>query len=113
METGVIVLAIIAIWVGYQIRKGYLEEINPSVEMRKDEVGLMVPVCKKCQARLVAVTKSTGSGVASFIAVVIGIFGIGILFFNIILGILVFIVAILIGMSGRGSETILKCPSCG
>jgi hypothetical protein len=99
-------------WVGYIIAQGYMRENAPPLTMADNGHGVMEPICPECNARLVTITRSTGSGIAGGLALVVGLAGFVLFLFNWIAGGIVLILAILINMAGKGKKTVLACPSC-
>lgn len=109
---GWVILILVVAWAANQIWQGYRRETAPPLTMSDNGHGVMDPVCPRCQARLVAVQRSTSSGLASALAILIGLAGIILILFNWIAGGVIIILAILIHMAGREKQTALTCPAC-
>lgn len=75
--------------------------------------GTRAMVCKACSVHLVTVQRQTSSGVVSALAWLLGLAGVLVLMFNLLLGAALLILAVLVGMAGRGTQAVMRCPSCG
>jgi len=105
--------ALVLVWVLSFIFQGYRDETLPPLPTVDDGHGGKVAICPACGGHLTTVQKSTQRGAASLVAVLFGICGIVVIFFNILVGAVLLILAILISQLGKGSKTSLVCTSCG
>lgn len=108
-----VLLAMVLAFIGYYLHKGYAEATRPPPTLRDGGGGIMEPVCGKCHARLVTVTRKQGGGLAAVIAMVLGLFGLAALLANWIAGLAVILLAAIVHHLGKPSVTILTCPACG
>lgn len=69
--------------------------------------------CSKCNIQLVTKEKKQAVSIAGIFSVLIFIIGLGVAFANIVIGILIMILALIIGSVGRDKKTIMVCPQCG
>lgn len=106
---GAIMIAIVV----YPIWQGYQRETKPTMELRDNGQGFKEPVCKKCEVKLVTVSRETSSGLADLLAMAIGFIGLVLFLWNIVAGIIVLIFAALVHVIGKGKRTALTCPVCG
>lgn len=75
--------------------------------------GVMVPVCRYCAAHLVAINSPAAVTIRGILSILIGLFGLLVLFFNWLDDLLVLILAVLVATVGRRHATVLTCPVCG
>lgn len=71
------------------------------------------PECPACHVALIPIQKTNQVSVAGLIGVVAFFFGLLLLFFSPIAGVIVIIVALVVGSVGRGKHTVMTCPQCG
>ncbi len=69
--------------------------------------------CPSCDVALIAVEKKSAVSAGGLLSVVIALFGLYALLLNPVFGVLLLILAVVIGNLGRGKKTVMKCPSCG
>jgi hypothetical protein len=108
----VILLAMLA-YFGFQGWRGYIEAQKPAAPLRDIGNGVMEPVCPYCNSRLVTINRRGGLGFLGLVAILIGVIGFVLLLVNWISGAIVLILAVLLRMAGKSSQTVLTCPSCG
>jgi len=84
-------------------------EQTPQAESDKPKVAS----CSKCNVALVPIEKKKAVSLAGVVSVFLFLIGIASAFANVIVGILIMILALIIGAVGRGKKTIMVCPECG
>jgi hypothetical protein len=62
---------------------------------------------------MVALEKKKSVSAGGILGALIFLIGVGVLFVNALLGVGIIILALIIGMVGRGKQIIMVCPSCG
>ena len=72
-----------------------------------------VASCSECNVSLVSVEKKNAVSIAGLMSVVLFLIGLVSAFANITVGILIMILALIIGAIGRGKKTVMVCPQCG
>jgi DNA-directed RNA polymerase subunit RPC12/RpoP len=72
-----------------------------------------VASCPNCNVQLVTKEKKKAVSIAGIFSALMFLVGIGVAFANIIVGLLIMILAVIIGVVGRGKKTIMVCPKCG
>lgn len=108
-----VLLALVLAVIGYYLHQGYAEATRPPPTLRDSGGGIMEPVCGKCQARLVTVTRKQGGGLATVAAIALGLLGLIVLLANWIAGLVVLLLAGLVHQAGKPTVTVLTCPACG
>lgn len=79
---------------------------------QKDTEAPTVAACSNCNVALVSTQKAKSFSLAGFFAAIFLLIGIVLLFFNIVAGAIVIILALLINMAS-GKKTVMICPNCG
>ncbi len=69
--------------------------------------------CPSCDVALVAVEKKSAVSIGGILSVMIALAGLYSLLLNPIFGVLLLILAVVVGNLGRGKKVVMKCPSCG
>ncbi len=111
--TALIILALIVAWAGRTIYQGYAESNAPPLTFAETEHGIREPICPTCQTRLVTMTRPSHNALAGMIAWVFIIAGaFALIAVNWLAGLIAILVGVVINLSGKGSETVLACPSC-
>ena len=72
-----------------------------------------VAACKKCNVELVTKEKKQSVSVAGVSSACLFLIGIVLIFFNPLVALIIIILAMIIGIVGRGKKTVLVCPNCG
>ena len=68
--------------------------------------------CPKCGTELVAVQKKNQVSAGGIIGVLVFLLALPMLLFNLLLGAVLMILALLIGTVGRGTHIEMYCPKC-
>jgi predicted RNA-binding Zn-ribbon protein involved in translation (DUF1610 family) len=69
--------------------------------------------CADCKVQLVPVQKTKVVTLGGLVSVVVFLVGLGAIFVNAIVGVLIMILAVVIGYAGGGKKTVMICPNCG
>jgi len=72
-----------------------------------------VVACEKCNVQLVTKEKKSSVSIAGIFSVLMFLVGALVMLANVMVGIIVMVVAIIIGSVGRGTKTVMVCPQCG
>lgn len=111
-KAGYLVLLAVLAYIGYWAWRGYHEAESPALPMRDTGNGVMEPVCPYCNARLITITRRSGSGLLGVLAILLGVVGFVLLLVNWIAGGIMLIFAVLLGMAGKSNNNVLTCPAC-
>jgi uncharacterized protein YbaR (Trm112 family) len=110
---GFVILLFVLAYIGFFGWRGYVEAQRPPAPLRDAGNGVMEPVCPYCNARLVTATRKGGMGLTGVLARLLALIGVVALLFNWLAGGILLILAVLLGMAGKSTETVLTCPACG
>lgn len=69
--------------------------------------------CSRCNAQLVPVQKRKAISIGGLISVVVFLVGLMAMLGNVIVGLVIMILALVIGMVGGGKKTVMVCAKCG
>lgn len=108
-----LIILMVAAWVVNIFLGGYKDATAKPLPMRDNGHGAMEPICPACSAKLVVLTRKGGMGLTSVIAIFLALIGVIVLLFHWLAGFVVLILAVLLGMAGKNTETVLTCPACG
>lgn len=108
-----ILLALILAAIAYYIHQGYSEATRPPPTLRDAGAGIMEPICARCHARLMPVTRKQGGGLADVLAIGLGILAVIVLLAHLLAGLALLGIAVLVHYLGKSTVTVLTCPACG
>jgi len=87
-------------------------DLNGEAQLQEPQSAPSVAACSSCNIALVSTRKDKAFSFAGFFAAVFLLIGIVLMFFNVIAGAVVIILALLINMAS-GKKTVMICPNCG
>lgn len=108
-----VLLAMVIATFGYYLYQGYSDATRPPPTLRDSGGGIMEPVCARCHAKLVPITRKQGGGVADVFALGLGILALAVLIAHLLAGIVLLALAVGVHYLGKSAVTVLTCPACG
>jgi len=107
-----VLLSMVIAVIGYYLYQGYADATRAPPALREVN-GVRQPICARCQAQLIAVTRKQGGGLADVAAIVLGLLGVVVLLAHWIAGAVILLLALLLHFAGKSTVTALVCPACG
>jgi predicted RNA-binding Zn-ribbon protein involved in translation (DUF1610 family) len=81
-----------------------------------DPGGAIAPrlaACATCNVALVSVQEKPTVSVAGIVGVLIFLFGVFVVMFSALFGLVLMVVGVVTSLAGRRNTTVMKCPQCG
>lgn len=92
---------------------GFLLDDGPLLPTDLATAQTNVATCPRCKCQLIAKEKKKAVSIGGLFSVLLFFFGLFVALLNLVGGVLVMILAVIIGSVGRGTVTMLLCPKCG